>query len=118
MGRLCVIAAGVALLSLTTIPGADGAGKGDTATKLVGKWEVTKATDATLVGAVVTFEKGGKVSLVKKDGKGAKLDGTYKVEKDKLVSDVGGNADTNTIKKLTADALELEHDDSGATTVL
>jgi uncharacterized protein (TIGR03066 family) len=119
MNTLCVIAASIALLGLTTAAQADGPKKDDTVTKLLGKWEVTKATDETLVGAIVTFEKGGKVSLVKKvDGKETKLDGTYKVEKDKLVSDIAGNTDTNTIKKLTAAALELENEESSATTVL
>src|SRR5207302_4387029 len=93
--------------------------KEDAVTKLVGKWKVTKATDEAGVGAVVTLEKGGKASFVRKvDGQDTKLDGTYRVEKDTLISDIAGNTDTNAIKRLTADELELENPDSRAVTTL
>jgi uncharacterized protein (TIGR03066 family) len=119
MKALWVIAVCLTLLSLTTAVGADEPKKGDTVTKLLGKWEITKAADESLVGAIVTFEKDGKATIVKKaDGQGAKLDGTYKVDKDKLISDIGGNVDTNIIKKLTSDTLEFENIDSKAKTIL
>ncbi len=114
-----VLVASIALLGLASAAWADEPKNDDTVTKLLGKWEVAKATDESLVGAFVTFEKGGKVSLVKKvDDKETKLDGTYRIEKGKLISEIGGNTDTNTIKKLTATALDLENEESRATTVL
>jgi uncharacterized protein (TIGR03066 family) len=116
---MCVIVVTVALLGLTTAARTDEPKKEDTVTKLLGRWTVTKAADEQLVGAIVTFEKGGKVSVVRKaDGKETKLDGTYRVEKDTLISDIGGNTDTNAIKRLTADALELENQDSRVVTIL
>ena len=118
MKALCVIAMSVVLLGLTTAARTDEP-KEDTVTKLLGKWKVTKATDESLVGAVVTFEKGGKASVVRKvDGQETKLDGTYRVEKDTLISDIAGNTDTNAIKRITADELELENPDSRAVTTL
>jgi uncharacterized protein (TIGR03066 family) len=119
MKALCVIAVSVALLGLTTAARADEPKKDDAVTRLLGRWTVTKATDESLVGAIVTFEKGGKASLVRKaGGQETKLDGTYRVEKDTLISEIAGNTDTNTIKRLTADALELENPDSRAATIL
>ncbi len=119
MKMLCAIAMSLALLGLTSYARADEAKKDDPLAKLLGKWEVTKATDERLVGAVVTFEKGGKANLVMNvDGQETKLDGTYKIEKDTLITEVGESKDTNIIKKLTASALELENKESQAMTVL
>src|SRR5262245_867851 len=106
MKTWCVIAVSVTLLGLANDVGADEPKKDDIVSKLLGKWEITKAADQSLVGAFVTFEKEGKAIIVKKaNGQEAKLDGTYKIEKDKLISDIGGTVDTNIIKKLTADML-------------
>ena len=119
MKALIAISVGLALLGLTSVVRADDSKKDDPVAKLLGKWEVTKATDERLVGAIVTFEKEGKANLVRKvDGQETKLDATYKVEKDTLITEIGDNKDTNIIKKLTANALELENKDSQATTVL
>jgi uncharacterized protein (TIGR03066 family) len=119
MKALSVLAVSLVLLGLTSVVRADDSKKDDPVAKLLGKWEVTKATDERLVGAIVTFEKEGKANVVMKvDGQETKLDGTYKVEKETLITEVGDNKDTNIIKKLTANALELENKDSQATTVL
>lgn len=118
MKLLCLITASIALLGLTSLAHADD-NKKDAATKLLGKWEVVKSRQERLMGAIVTFEKEGKLSVVMKvDGKDTKLDGTYKVEKDKLVSEIDGNTDTNSIKKITDADLELENDQATETTVL
>jgi uncharacterized protein (TIGR03066 family) len=118
MKMLCLIVASITLLSLTAFAHADDP-KNDAVVKLLGKWEVVKTREDRLLGATVTFEKEGKLSVVMKvDGQDTKLDGTYKVEKDKLVSEINGNTDTNTIKKLTDAELELENSMATATTVL
>ena len=91
----------------------------NTAAKLLGKWEVTKAPEANLVGAIITFEKEGKMTaVIKQDGQEQKLDGTYKVEKDVLTVEVAGNTHTHAIKKVTADTLELEVKEANATMTL
>lgn len=87
----------------------------DNAKKIVGTWEVTKGTDLP-AGSTLEFTKDGKVNaVVKMDGTELKLDGTYKVEKDKLMVKikVGEQTieDTATIKKLTAEDLEIEDKD-------
>lgn len=84
----------------------------DNAKKIVGTWEVTKGTDLP-AGSTLEFTKDGKVNaVVKMDGTELKLDGTYKVEKDKLMVKikVGEQTieDTATIKKLTAEDLEID----------
>ena len=88
------------------------------AAKLLGKWEVTKATDDVLVGGIIVFEKDGKFTItLTVGGQEMKIDGTYKLEKDKLTTEAGGGSDIDTIKKLTDDAMELENKD-GKVTVL
>lgn len=93
------------------------------ATKLVGKWELTKSTekDAPL-GAIVVFEKDGKVSLTAKiDGKEQKFSGTYEVKGDKLIATINppdgskGEAQTDTIKSLTDDKVVLVDKDGQET---
>ena len=84
------------------------------AAKLVGKWELTKAGDENAPkGAMVDFTKDNKVTITfNANGKEVKLDGTYKVDGDKLtvkLSFPGGkdNEDTDTVKSLTDDKLVL-----------
>lgn len=93
----------------------------DNAAKIVGKWEVVKGEDIPK-GATVEFTKDGKVSIVANiDKKEVKFEGTYTVEKDKLVTKItvdGKTAeDTDTIKKLTDDTLEIEDKDNKVTTL-
>lgn len=88
------------------------------AAKLVGKWEVTKATQPIPPGSVIEFTKDGKVILSGKtpDGQDFKLEGKYKLDGDKLNTkiDVMGqeSEDTDTVKKLTDDEMELENGES------
>jgi uncharacterized protein (TIGR03066 family) len=85
------------------------------ATKLVGKWELTKSTDENAPkGAIVEFTKDNKVSItIDFNGKSIELNGTYKVDGDKLtvkITPPGGgkeDEDTDTIKSLTDDMIVL-----------
>ncbi|MFL5340799.1 MAG: DUF5640 domain-containing protein [Gemmataceae bacterium] len=83
----------------------------DGAAKLVGKWEVTKTDGNIPEKAVVEFTKDGKFSLTI-EGQ-TRTEGKYRVEKDKLITEVEANGqkseDTDVIKKVTADTLELEN---------
>ena len=115
MKTLYALAVAVAALGIAAVATADDK---DTAAKLVGKWEITKADDEPLVGATLTFTKDGKFTIaIKVDDKEMKVEGTYKIENGKLVTESGGMSDTDTIKKLTDDALELENKEK-KTTVL
>ncbi len=101
-----------ALGALLLVPAGFGLAADDNATKIVGKWEITKADDKNLMGAAVEFTKDGKLVIkLKVDDKDVTLDGTYKVEKDQLHTKIKiedqVNEDTDTITKLTDDALEL-----------
>ena len=82
----------------------------DTAKKLVGKWEVTKADEGTLpAGATVEFTKDGKYYFGAPGG--GRTEGTYKVNGDELTITTvkDGNKDTSkrTIKKIDDTDLEL-----------
>jgi uncharacterized protein (TIGR03066 family) len=84
------------------------------AAKLVGKWELTKSSDENAPkGAMVEFTKDNKVTITfNANGKEVKLEGTYKVDGDKLtvkLSFPGGkdNEDTDTVKSLTDEKLVL-----------
>src|SRR6478672_10289801 len=102
-GILAAVAA--ALLFVGTTPAAD---------KVDGKWELTKSSDETAPkGAMVEFTKDNKVTITfDANGKEVKLEGTYKVDGEKLtvkLSLPGGkdNEDTDTIKMLTDEKLVL-----------
>ncbi|QVL30909.1 hypothetical protein KIH39_18920 [Telmatocola sphagniphila] len=81
--------------------------------KLLGKWEIVKADGAGLEGGTITFEKGGKFTLVLKED--SKMEGTFEIEKGRLVTKIGDASDTDTIKKLTADEVELQNDNKETT---
>ena len=88
----------------------------DNAKKIVGKWEITKAGGGAPVGTIIEFTKDNKVAAtIKNEGMEIKLDGTYKIDKDKIELKLKAgdmNIDeTLTIKKLTEDVLELEDKD-------
>lgn len=89
----------------------------DTAKKLVGKWEVTKADEGTLpMGSTVEFTKDGKILITHKVGdKDMTFDGTYKVEGEKFVITVKigeeGHTNTITITKLTDTELHTKDKD-------
>lgn len=88
----------------------------DNAKKIIGTWIVDKAGGDLPVGSSLEFTKDGKLlAVIKADGMEVKLDGTYKVEKDKLSVKVKigdqNLEETATIKKLTDEALEIEDKD-------
>ncbi|MBX9581282.1 MAG: hypothetical protein K2X87_13315 [Gemmataceae bacterium] len=92
----------------------------DYAKQILGKWEITKAGGGAQAGSTIDFGKDGKLKMVLKlEGADRDIpsDGTYKVEKDKVTSKfkVGDREfeETMTIKKLTADAMELEDEKGG-----
>ena len=89
----------------------------DNAKKILGKWEITKASGNAEKGSIIEFGKDGKMTgTIKYQGQEVKFEGTYKLDKDKL--DVKLKVMDNeveeklTIKKLTDDALELEDKDA------
>lgn len=94
----------------------------DNAKKIVGSWVVEKTETPGLVGAVAEFTKDGKLILTAKGkDKDIKIEGTYKVEKDKLTTKLtlGDKTieDTDTITKLTDEVLELTDKDKKVTTL-
>jgi uncharacterized protein (TIGR03066 family) len=106
------LSAGVLGVCMVAFAGA-AAAQDDNAKKIVGAWEVAKQTGDLPVGTVVEFLKDGKMTVTLKEGdKDLKLEGTYKVEKDKLNVTLKIGDDKHeeevVIKKLTDDALEVE----------
>lgn len=88
-----------AVFGLAVLAFAGQAARADDTAKLLGKWEVTKTTGDTPVGAVVEFLKDGKMTVtIANDGKDVKLDGTYKLDGKKLAV------------KLTLNEQKIEHD--------
>jgi len=88
----------------------------DNAKKIVGMWELSKSGGDLPVGTVIEFTKELKLTAtIKMDGNEMKLEGTYKIEKDKLTVKIKIMQDTieetATIKKLTDDTLEIEDKD-------
>jgi len=120
MRTLSALVLGAAVLGLigsATADDTDEFGK-----KIVGKWKVTQTKTEAPVGMLVEFTKDGKLTLSATDkGKEHKAEGTYSVEKDKLkyklqLSDRTVE-ETETIKKLTDDEMELEDKDKKGTTL-
>lgn len=96
-------------------------GKDDPAQKLVGVWEVTKSAGDLPNGTTIEFTKDGKLKAVlKADDQEIKLEGTYKLEKDKIAVKVKVGEETIeetvTIKKLTNTELEIEDKEAKVTT--
>jgi uncharacterized protein (TIGR03066 family) len=90
----------------------------DYAKLIVGKWEITKAGGGAPAGTTIDFAKDKKVVMVLKvENDKVTVNGTYAVEKDKLtVKFKAGEKtveETLTIKKLTAEAMELEDEKGG-----
>jgi len=86
------------------------------ATKIVGTWEVTKSQDAP-PGSTVEFAKGGKMKVtITLEGKTLTLEGTYKVEGDKIKSTLkqGETEHSETIKiKTLTDTRLVTEDEKG-----
>ena len=115
MKLLFAFAFGLALFGVTACVMADEPKKDDVVAKLLGKWEVTKADDENLVGGVITFEKDGNFTFAKGENEAK---GTYKIDENgKLITSVGDASDSDTIKKLTSDVMELENKDGKATSL-
>jgi uncharacterized protein (TIGR03066 family) len=116
MNRLFAIALGGMIIGLSGFAGAaDDKDKDDNAKKIVGKWEITKSGSDLPAGSTVEFTKDGKLTAVIK-GDDLKLEGTYKVEKEKLTVKLKAGdqsiEETVTITKLTDNALELKDKDN------
>jgi uncharacterized protein (TIGR03066 family) len=93
-----------------------GGDKNSNAAKIVGDWEVTKSEEAP-PGATVEMTKDGKlITKATINGKALSLEGTYKVEGNKLrtVQTFGGKRveETMTIKTLT-DTKLVTQDEKG-----
>lgn len=118
MKTLLAAALGLAVFALAGHAGA----KADGTPKLLGKWEVTKSTGDTPVGAVVEFAKDGKLTVtISNEGKDVKLDGTYKLTDKKLSLKLSLN-EQKIEHDLTAtfkgdDTLELEDSDKKVDTL-
>ncbi|HEX3146485.1 MAG TPA: TIGR03066 family protein [Gemmataceae bacterium] len=109
-----ILAACSVAFVLVAAASADDKEKKFDAAKFVGKWELTKSGDENAPkGAVVEFAKDMKVSItIDLNGKEFKLDGTYKVDGDKITvklktPDGKEDEDTDTIKTLTDDMIVL-----------
>ena len=92
--------------------------KDDNAAAIVGLWEITKAGGDVQAGSTIDFAKDGKLVMVAKDGDTTqKVEGTYKVAKDKLTITlkVGDESleQVLTIKKLKDKDMELEDKGGG-----
>ncbi|MBN9118549.1 MAG: lipocalin family protein [Planctomycetes bacterium] len=106
----------VVLMSVAVRPAS---AEDDNAKKIVGTWEITKS-DHLPAGSTAEFTKDGKLTVVVKADKEKKVEGTYKVEKDKLTYKLIANGkeveETDDIVKLTDDAMELRDTDKKLTT--
>ena len=112
MNRLFALALGGFLIALT---GFAGAADDDNAKKIIGKWEVTKSGSDLPAGSTVEFTKDGKLLAIIK-GDDTKIEGTYKVEKEKMTVKIKGEGNQTheevvTILKLTDTALETKDKD-------
>jgi uncharacterized protein (TIGR03066 family) len=114
-------------LALTVCCWAESAGRADdvkdAAKLLVGKWEATKVPEQGLPkGTIIEFSKDGKMTVrVKKDDKEVTMNGSYKLDNDKLavaLTDEQGEkkSQTVTIKKISADEFTVEGDDGHSAT--
>lgn len=79
---------------------------------IIGVWEITKSDDGTPVGTTIEFTRDGKLKITTKVGDAPlNLEGTYKVDGDKLTVTVKSPdegkemSDTVTITKLTEKVL-------------
>jgi uncharacterized protein (TIGR03066 family) len=83
---------------------------------IVGKWELTKVEEGGLPkGTIIEFTKDGKVTVaMKKDGKDANLEGTYKVEGDAFTVNMKVGDEENkqkiTILKLTDTEMHVKNE--------
>jgi uncharacterized protein (TIGR03066 family) len=113
------------LLAVGCVVGLIGAGaraddKPDYAKLIVGTWEVTKADEGTArPGTVIEFTKDGKAkAMVKKDDGDTTIEGTYKIDGDKLALTTKRGEEertqTITITKLTDTEMGTKNDQGKA----
>lgn len=99
------------VLGVVLIAGA-GMAQDDLPQKLLGKWEITKAGGQAEKGTVLEFKTGGKLAgVIKFQGESVKVEGTYKMAKEKLELTMKfmdtETTEALTVRKLTDDVLEL-----------
>jgi len=87
--------------------------KDDPATRLVGTWELAKSGGDLPPGTIIEFTKDGKLKAVlKADDQEITIEGTYKLDKNKIEVKVKVGEETVeetvTIKRLTDKELEVE----------
>ena len=87
----------------------------DNATLIIGTWSGSMVDNGVTINIKITFTKDGQAkAVVEADKKDFTIEGTYKVEKDKLIlkRNVNGkdDDDNNTIKELTKDKLIIIDD--------
>jgi uncharacterized protein (TIGR03066 family) len=107
MKKLSALVLGVLILA------GNATAQDDTAKKIVGKWEITKAGGMAGEGSVIEFAKDNKMSgSIKIGEEKLKFEGTYKLEKDKLTIKlkIGDTEveETLTVKEVTDKVLKLE----------
>jgi len=90
-----------------------GCGGKSNADKIVGTWEITKSESDAPKGATVEFTKDGKIKMTAKvEGHEISMEGTYKVDGDKLTTTMkmGNKEKTETakIKSLDDSTLKIE----------
>jgi uncharacterized protein (TIGR03066 family) len=95
---------------------ASAADKDDNATKIAGKWEIVKSGSDLAKGSTVEFTKDGQLTATIKGGEDTKIEGTYKVDKDKLLVKLKAGDQTHeetvTISKLSDTELILKDKDN------
>lgn len=110
----------VAAVACLVGPSARAEDKADYAKLIVGKWTVTKADEGTVgAGATVEFTSDGKVKAVHKKGdEDVTVDGTYKLDGDKLQMIIKAGTDEHkleiTITKLTKTELHTKNEEGKA----
>lgn len=114
MKTLSAAVLGVVVLGLAST--ANGA-QDDFAKKIVGSWTIDKSSGDLPPGTTIEFTKDGKLAAsLKVENQELKIDGTYKIEKDKITVKlkVGDQTveETATITKLTDEVLEIKDKDN------
>lgn len=104
---------GVVLCATLRAPVLLAQGKDDPAAKIVGTWELTKSGGDLPAGTTIEFTKDGKLkATLKVDDQVLNIEGTYKVDKNKINVKVKIGEETVeemvTIKRLTDKELEIE----------
>jgi len=84
---------------------------------LIGTWEIVKSDGDAPKGATIEFLKEGKLKVtVEVEGKKESVDGTYKLDGEKLEVKIGKDeAETVTVKELTKDKLVVVDKDKKTT---